>query len=95
MESCGEHFITGLVNVVTDRVNKIYQLAVPEDPSYLVSSLNDSVAVAFAVQMDVPTLKKTKKQKKHSLLKRDLVQRVHLKDCQERKGFSVLLTGVY
>lgn len=55
MESGGEHFITGLVNVVTDRVNKIYQLAVPEDPSYLVSSLNDSVAVALAALMDVPT----------------------------------------
>lgn len=93
MENRGEHFITGLVNVVTDRVNKIYQLAVPEDPSYLVSSLNDAVAVALAPQMDVPTLKK--QTKKHSLLKRDLVQRVHLKDCQEQKRFSVLLTGVY
>lgn len=66
MESRSEHFITRLVNVVTDRVNKIYQLAVPEDPSYLVSSLNDSVAVALAVLMDVPTLKKTKQKSTHS-----------------------------
>lgn len=50
-----------LVNVVTDRVNKIYQPAAPEDVLYLVSGLNDSVAVASAVQMDVPTLKKTPK----------------------------------
>lgn len=49
-----------LVNVVTDRVNKIYQPAAPEDVLYLVSGLDDSVAVASAVQMDVPTSKKKK-----------------------------------
>lgn len=52
-----------LVNVVSDRVNKIYQPAAPEDVLYLVSGLNDSVAVASAAQMDVPTLKKKKRER--------------------------------
>lgn len=55
-----------LVNVVSDRVNKIYQAAAPEDELYLVSGLNDSVAVASAVQMDVPTSKKRERHPSHS-----------------------------